>query len=403
MLTKLRLKNWRSVKNAEIDLAPITVFIGANSSGKTNILDALRFLQDIRKESNGGIVGSVRYKWGGREKLRTIGSKEDECTQIEFSFQPNPHAELLTQSSSILFYNTEVPLLKYTSTLTYGTEVIEDSAKELPYPPNYISETEFFEGNGLSRGYAIKGYLDTFITYRWQIFKEMFMPQTVLPAGENDPGNLYVVEESGRNIAFMLDYMRSGHPNIYEQLQDDIFWLLNHIERLETKHTDRELSLLVREKAHKGLEAPSISAGTSRLIAMLTAFYALQADPRKVKAPLAGDFPESKQWIVPAKDMPGLVVIEEPDTALNPGILRNFVEQLRVYTEGDAPRQFILTTHNPRFLDYFRPEEVRVVSRDEQGYTTVSGIPKHIPEVWLEEGYSLGEVWMTHSLGGLPE
>lgn len=72
MLTKLRLKNWRSVKNAEIDLAPITVFIGANSSGKTNILDALRFLQDIRKESNGGIVGSVRYKWGGREKLRTM-------------------------------------------------------------------------------------------------------------------------------------------------------------------------------------------------------------------------------------------------------------------------------------------------------------------------------------------
>jgi predicted ATPase len=100
--------------------------------------------------------------------------------------------------------------------------------------------------------------------------------------------------------------------------------------------------------------------------------------------------------------MPGLVVIEEPDTALNPGILHNFVEQLRIYTEGDAPRQFILTTHNPRFLDYFRPEEVRVVSRDENGYTTVSHIPDHISEVWLED-HTLGEVWMTRSLGGLPE
>lgn len=46
MLTRLRLKNWRSVKDATIDLSPITVFIGANSSGKTNILDAIRFKRD---------------------------------------------------------------------------------------------------------------------------------------------------------------------------------------------------------------------------------------------------------------------------------------------------------------------------------------------------------------------
>jgi predicted ATPase len=64
---------------------------------------------------------------------------------------------------------------------------------------------------------------------------------------------------------------------------------------------------------HGGKEAPTISAGTARLLAMLTAYYALDVRLAQIQ-------------------MPGLVVIEEPDTALNPWLLRNFVEQLRNYT-----------------------------------------------------------------------
>lgn len=402
MLTKLRLKNWRSVKDETIDFTPITVFIGANSSGKTNILDALRFLQYSGTEGNRGLVGAILYnpRWGGRDKIRTIGVPEHEPTDIEFSFQPRPDAELLTRTSSMRFLQTDSPLLEYKSRLTYGTETVDDPEPvELPLRANY-SQTSAFTAN--DSAYAIKAFVDTYITRRWQIFDELVKPNLSLPSNVRGPGDLYVVDEDAENIPYMLDYMRSQHPDLYEKLQDDIFWLLNHINRLEMKHTERELSVIVREKAHKGLEAPSISAGTRRLIAMLTAVYALDMDNSRVQSMSFG-FQPSPEWNIPIKDMPGLVVIEEPDTALNPGILRNFVEQLRVYTEGDHPRQFILTTHNPRFLDYFKPEEVRVVSRDEQGYTTVSGIPKHIPEVWLEDGYTLGEVWMTHSLGGLPE
>jgi predicted ATPase len=114
---------------------------------------------------------------------------------------------------------------------------------------------------------------------------------------------------------------------------------------------------------------------------MLTAFYAL--DMRFAQ-------------------MPGLVVIEEPDTALNPMLLRYYVEQLRNYVEGEHPRQVIMTTHNPRFLDWFKPEEVRIVERDEQGYTSVHQVPDYIKDIWLDK-HTLGEVWMTRSLGGVPE
>ena len=68
VLPELRLKNWRSVREAVIDLTPITVFIGANSSGKSNILDALHFVRrTVEKDVSQAVFG-----WGGYSKVHSI-------------------------------------------------------------------------------------------------------------------------------------------------------------------------------------------------------------------------------------------------------------------------------------------------------------------------------------------
>jgi predicted ATPase len=218
-----------------------------------------------------------------------------------------------------------------------------------------------------------------FITERWQLLDENFMPPLAVPSGTSaDP---YVIDRCADNLPLMMEHMYRNHKSLYDNLQDDLRWLTYHVSSLEPERTDVETRVKVFEEALGSREAPTISAGTSRLLGILTAFYAL--DMR-------------------SSEMPGLVVIEEPDTALNPGIIRNFVEQIRTYVVGYKPRQVIMTTHNPRFLDYFKPEEVRVVERDEQGYTSVHRLPDHIQEVWLDK-YTLGEVWMTNSFGALAE
>ncbi len=400
MLTRLRFKNWRSLRDVTIDLSPITVFIGANSSGKTNIVDALRFLQYSHTVGNRGIVGAIKYKWGGAEKIQTVGAPKDEPTEIEFSIETQVGPTPLTKCISMLFYGSETPLLRYSRRFTYGSEAWEET-NDLPPIPDASPVKSFWpedQSDPTDRRFAVEQFIHTYFTRRWQLFKELFDPKLTLPP-ETDPGNLYVIEEHGRNIIFMLDNMRFERPDLYEKLLEDISWLLNYVEGVETKQTEHEFSLLLREKSYHGLQAPSISAGTARLIAFLTAFYALDMDRSRVESASGQQF---EGLTIPVNEMPGLVVIEEPDTALNPGILRNFVEQLRYFTTGEHPRQVILTTHNPRFLDYFEPEEVRVVERDEQGYTAVHHLPDHIREIWLDK-YTLGEVWMTRSLGGLPE
>lgn len=68
MYIRARLKNWRSVEDATIELAPFTVIVGRNSSGKSNIVDALLFSSEMSRDastavSRRGGIGSIR-RWG---------------------------------------------------------------------------------------------------------------------------------------------------------------------------------------------------------------------------------------------------------------------------------------------------------------------------------------------------
>src|SRR5689334_20299808 len=90
MLKSLRLKNWRSLRDVEINFAPITVFIGANSSGKTNIIDALHFLRDSH---NASIMLSV-YRRGCGDKIRRVGTTIASPVTLEYSSKLPNHDTL---------------------------------------------------------------------------------------------------------------------------------------------------------------------------------------------------------------------------------------------------------------------------------------------------------------------
>ena len=66
MLTRLRLKDFKSFRDQEVTLGPTTLLVGANGSGKSNFLDAIRLLQGwVRGYS---VVDALRgHSEGGRE------------------------------------------------------------------------------------------------------------------------------------------------------------------------------------------------------------------------------------------------------------------------------------------------------------------------------------------------
>ena len=399
MLTRLRFKNWRSLRDVTIDnLTPLTVFIGANSSGKTNIVDAMSFLRRMFRENTPEAI----YFQGERENIRTLGIDDNEPLELELSSQPDKTDYRLTYA---LIMQPEGKIIHFSEQLK------DDSTGKIAFQATdgagglYLQGTKFI---GLSNRFTppslafpmLRTFLNqsadealftdflphiqmsVYCSHHWQLLRENFMPPSSLPLSEEH--DAYMIDRDARNVAFMLDFMQKVAPEVTGELRADLTWLLDHVENLKIVADDRETRITINENVLQGQTAPTISGGTARIIAMLTAYYALDLQ---------------------LAEMPGLLVIEEPDMAVHPALLRRLVELFREYVSREGhPRQIILTTHNPQLLNWFEPEEVRVVERDENGDTHINLIPPSIKEIWLDGGkYGLGDVWMTRSLGGVPE
>ena len=355
MLTSLRFKNWRSLRDVEInDLTPITVFVGANSSGKTNIFDGLRFMRSALERN----WVEAAFLQGGVDNIYTLNTTTGLPIRLEFD----------------------------TSGLTGTEPIVEDIHFKVivgitpPIDRGYYGTRPFSEDEPAR-----------IFSRRWQILDEDFLPPISIPANEIEDQSLRLIDRKARNVPIMLDFMRQFRPEVFAKLLEDLSWLLEHVSRLQTVADDRETRFSIYEKHLPEIEAPTISGGTARAIAMLTAMHALNAfDP----------------------ELPGLVAIEEPDTAIHPLLFWKLVEIFRYYVdvdengvyEGDGTnrRQIFLTTHNPNLLNRFNPREVRVVERNEQGFTTVKPVSEEIAKIWMDK-YGLGEAWLTRTLGGVPD
>jgi predicted ATPase len=52
-ISRLKLKNWRNFRQVDVELRERVFVIGPNAAGKSNLLDALRFLRDVAKPKGG--------------------------------------------------------------------------------------------------------------------------------------------------------------------------------------------------------------------------------------------------------------------------------------------------------------------------------------------------------------
>lgn len=84
----LKLKNWRNFREAHVHLSRTSFFIGANASGKSNLLDVFRFLRDICKTDGGGLQKAINLR-GGLSKLRCLHHRRDTEVLIEVQVVDN--------------------------------------------------------------------------------------------------------------------------------------------------------------------------------------------------------------------------------------------------------------------------------------------------------------------------
>ncbi|PSB18802.1 chromosome segregation protein SMC [Phormidesmis priestleyi ULC007] len=87
IISHLILKNWRNFRHIEVDLRDRVFLVGPNASGKSNFLDALRFLRDLAKDG-GGLQKAVRDR-GGLSKIRCLYARRYPDVEIEVHLSEN--------------------------------------------------------------------------------------------------------------------------------------------------------------------------------------------------------------------------------------------------------------------------------------------------------------------------
>lgn len=378
----LKVQNFRALREVEFkDLTPLTVLLGPNGSGKSTVFDVFAFLAECFE------LG-LRRAWdkrGRAKELRTRGSEGP--VSIEIKYREPPNYPLITYHLAVDERNGAPVVVEEWLRWKRGShgqpfrfldyheghgravsgDLPDEQDRRVEVP---LKSADLLAVNALGQfaEHPRVAALREFIT-GWHV--------SYLSAesarGQPEAGPQERLTKSGDNIANVIQYLGERHP---AQL-DEIFKVLRRrvprIERvLAETMPDGRLLLQIKDApfSHPVL-AKFASDGTLKMLAYLMLLY----DPTP----------------------PPFIGIEEPENFLHPRLLPELAEECRAASERT---QLLVTTHSPFFLNALRPAEVRVLWRDEHGYTQTqraADLPG-VPE-FVEQGALLGQLWMEGQLG----
>ncbi len=85
-ISNLKLQNWRNFTSVDVNLKETVYLIGPNASGKSNLLDVLRFMRDIVNPKGGGLQQAIDSR-GGLKKIRSLAARKPAWVALEFEFR----------------------------------------------------------------------------------------------------------------------------------------------------------------------------------------------------------------------------------------------------------------------------------------------------------------------------
>jgi predicted ATPase len=368
MIKKLKVQNYKSLKNVELELDKFNVLIGPNASGKSNLLDCLVFLSEIAQK---GIDESLKGR-GGYEHVLFYGEKGNIELSIDFISG--------TKRSNYFISISDEEVVEEGLSIN-GKKIIERhlrQAKILVSP-----DTEEYSSHGLLPWSSAISTAITFseIKARDEYKKAVeFLPNwrsynfitSEMRRTYSAKRNL-ILDRNGGNLAQVLLSLHNERPKTFDKIENMLKEAIPQVDELLTPLTEGgETYVAMREK---GFDSPfdyfQVSDGTLKLLAYITAI---------------------------ATEEPGLISFEEPENFIHPRLFELLSEVLK-----KSDKQIILSTHSPYLVDWVEPEDVIIVEKKDQ--ETVASRIKDRDKLKkrLEEiGLSLGEYWYGGGLGGNP-
>ena len=415
----LRIKNFKVLKDVTLGclwnqpssqpLTPITAVIGKNGVGKSALFDAFGFLADALKL---GVEEACDARGrGGFERMRTQG--ETGPIEFEVCYRQQRNARSITyqiaigedrlgrpyvvseimkenlrndQSLFFLFLVLGVGAVwkgkqagKQIDETSEGFDIVklDMSIKE----GEKLQDAEWIKLEdqrklGIATLGALKQYprISAFRRFIEGWYLSYFTPDAArsLPlAGPQSRLNVH-----GDNLGNVVQFMEREHPRRFQAMLKKIAKKIPGIHKIDTERTnDGRLLLRFNDKGfQEPFYAQQVSDGTLKVFAYLL----LLEDPKP----------------------PPFLCIEEPENGLYHKLLETLANEFREHASGRRGNsQVFVTTHQPYFVDALEPQEVWILEKGEDGFSTIRRASDDpIVNNMVEEGLPLGSLWYSDYL-----
>lgn len=399
-LTELNISHYKSVESVDLqDISPITVLVGCNGAGKSNVVDVLRFLRDAVTQ---GLDHAVS-KRGGIGLIRQYSPSKPYRITLQFRFHDEELAALVSYELALTSlrdgdFRVEREAGQWATfsklTITADGDLVKEQPRVMCFervasgrvhikteggdwaldnqrvvPPDTLALGQPL----LSFNLLIGG--SSLIDFISNIRFSSIYPNTLRQPAHPDTD--LVLKENGANWSSILRHLRktTRGRQALDQIKEMMQVVMPQLEDISTQAVGGFIHprFKVREangKVHY-FDPSQISDGTLRILGILLALY---------------NTPH-----------PSLMVIEEPEQTVNPALLALLVDAFR---ESSERTQLFITSHSPHLVDLFPAEAIRVVDMRD-GQTRVSPIRASQQAAIKEHLLSVEQIMSTDGL--LPE
>ena len=373
----LMIRNYRVLRWIELDpLQPLSVFIGANGTGKSTLLDVFTFLKDALA----GDVHSATEKRGGFRELVsrgengsigiTIGYRGVDNRDFTYSLAVEEQAGRVTIIREAMMADLHGPqerkILEFVRGKVSAEKRIVDTRDD---SENNLATYTFRDRSTL----AIKalGYLDDFpliMDFRsliegWHVSNfHINHARASVEAGYAEH-----LSPMGENVTQVAQYLRKYHPEQFRRVLGAMRTRVPGVEGVGSTVTeDGRLVLRFKDGSFKDpFLARHVSDGTIKMFAYLLLLHDPKPHP--------------------------LVAVEEPENQLYPALLHELAEEFHGYAKRGG--QALVSTHSPEFLNGTELDEVFVL-RKVDGFAQVKRVSdSDLLKRLGEEGDLPGALW----------
>ncbi len=363
-VTRLELEAWRNFRQrTEVRLRGRAFFVGPNASGKSNVLDALRFLRDVSRD---GLQNAVTVR-GGMSEIRSLHARKFPGVRIVVDIGPS-HEEPDRWSYLLHIRNSKrhQPIVEKEEVFKDGEPILERPDERDGMDEERLTQTHLEQ---VSENQPFRPLARFFGSIRYlHIVPQAVRAFTSVGVSREDPFGANLLEHMAATDRHTLESRLS-------KIQEALRMAVPNFEKLELERDAGGVVHLYANYKHWRHSAvwqneATFSDGTLRLLGLL--------------------------WALTERGGP--LLLEEPELGLHDSLVSRLAP-IMARMNRKTGRQVLVTTHSVALLrdEGIDPREIHLLAPDEEGTTMCSASDLKEVTALIEEGYSPGEAIMPRA------